>query len=103
MRVLLFSAALILAAPAMAQTQAPSAPAATRAVLADPTRVPSENTIIIDGANWRCQGTSCSATGGASQPAARACRRVVARLGAVTEFSWKGQTLDTAAVAACNV
>lgn len=102
MRALLLAAALILAVPAMAQSQPASSPAATRAVLADPAKAPTGRTVIIDGASWRCEGTSCTASGGASQPAARACRRVVARFGAVTEFAWKGEALDTAAITACN-
>ena len=104
MRAVLFAATLALVAPmtAMAQTATAPAPASTRAVLADPAKAPSGRSVIIDGATWRCDGASCSATGGSSQPAARACRRVVTRFGAVTEFSWKGETLDTPALAACN-
>ena len=85
-----------LAAPAVAQT-----PAASRATLADASRAPSRAT-IIDGANWRCEGASCVATRGADQPAARACRRVVARFGPVTEFAWKGVVLSPAELHACN-
>lgn len=96
MRTLLIVAALFAAAPVSAQ-----APAATRAVLADAAKAPSDRT-IIDGAAWRCEGSSCTATGGASQPAARACRRVVARFGAVTEFVWKGQALTAEQLATCN-
>ncbi|WGM31234.1 hypothetical protein [Brevundimonas sp. NIBR11] len=84
------------AAPTVAQTPAP-----TRAVFADASRVPARAT-IIDGANWRCEGQTCTATGGAQQPAPRACRRVVARFGAVTEFSWKGTTLSAEQLAVCN-
>lgn len=99
MRALLLAAfSLALAAPAVAQ--APS-PAPTRLVLADTDRAPTRAT-IIDGANWRCAGASCTATGGASQPAPRACRRVVARFGPVTEFSWKGTALTADELAACN-
>ncbi|OYX57015.1 MAG: hypothetical protein B7Y86_09775 [Brevundimonas subvibrioides] len=86
------------AAPAVAQ--APSS-AATRVVLADASRVPTRST-VIDGANWRCQGQTCTASGGADQPAPRACRRVAARLGPVTEFSWKGTTLSAEQLAVCN-
>lgn len=96
MRTLLIVAALFAAAPVSAQ-----APAATRAVLADAAKAPAART-IIDGAAWRCEGATCTATGGASQPAARACRRVVARFGAVTEFAWKGETLNAEQLAACN-
>ncbi len=104
MRTLLIVAALFAAAPMAAPVMAQPADApvaATRAVLADAAKAPAGRT-IIDGAAWRCEGSSCTATGGASQPASRACRRVVARFGAVTEFSWKGQALDAAALATCN-
>lgn len=96
MRTLLIVAALFAAAPVSAQ-----APAATRAVLADAAKAPSART-IIDGAAWRCEGATCTATGGTSQPATRACRRVVARFGAVTEFAWKGEALSAEQLAACN-
>ena len=98
MRALLIAAALFVAAPAFAQTtESP----ATRAVLADAAKAPAGRT-IIDGAAWRCEGSTCSATGGASQPAPRACRRVVAKMGAVTEFAWKGQALTAEQLTACN-
>ena len=101
MRILIATAALMLAAPAVAQTT-DGAPSPTRLVLADAASAPTGRT-IIDGAAWRCEPTgACVATGGSSQPATRACRRVVARLGAVTEFSWKGVTLDEAQLATCN-
>ena len=95
---LLALCAAFAAAPAVAQ--APSA-AATRVVLSDASRVPTRAT-IIDGATWRCEGQSCTASGGAQQPAPRACRRVAARFGPVTEFSWKGVALSTEELAACN-
>lgn len=85
------------AAPAVAQ--APTA--ATRAVLADAARAPARAT-IIDGANWRCEGATCTATGGANQPATRACRRVTARFGEVVEFSYRGTALTAEELAACN-
>ena len=84
------------AAPAVAQT-----PAQTRLVLADASRAPARAT-IIDGANWRCEGATCTATGGANQPAPRACRRVAARFGQVTEFSYRGTALTAEELAACN-
>ena len=96
MRTLLIAAALLMAAPAFAQT-----PSATSAVLADAARAPARST-IIDGATWRCDGASCTATGGSSQPATRACRRVVARFGAVSSFSYKGDVLSAEQIAACN-
>ncbi len=100
MRAVLLAAALFAAAPAFAQAPA-SAPSPTRAVLADATNVPSGR-VIVDGATWRCEGSTCSASGGSTQPATRACRRVVAKLGAVIEFAWKGTTLSADQIAACN-
>ena len=94
MRALLVAAALF-AAPAFAQTPA------TSAVLADAARAPT-TVVIIDGASWRCEGASCTASGGANQPATRACRRVVARFGAVSSFSYKGVALAAEQIAACN-
>ncbi|HYD27017.1 CC_3452 family protein [Brevundimonas sp.] len=95
MRVLLIAAAMLVAAPAIAQAPASSA------VLADAAKAPAART-IIDGATWRCEGATCTATGGANQPATRACRRVVARFGPVTAFSYKGVELTTEQIAACN-
>ena len=95
MRALLIAAALFAAAPALAQT------APTSAVLADAARAPATRT-IIDGASWRCEGATCTANGGANQPAARACRRVVARFGPVSSFSYKGVALTAEQIAACN-
>jgi len=96
MRALLIAAALFAAAPAFAQT-----PVNTSAVLADAARAPTA-AVIIDGASWRCDGASCTANGGANQPATRACRRVVARFGPVSSFSYKGVALSAAQIAACN-
>ena len=97
MRALLIAAALFVAAPALAQAPA----AATSAVLADAARAPAGRT-IIDGAAWRCDGASCTANGGANQPATRACRRVVARFGAVSSFSYRGVALTAQQITACN-
>jgi hypothetical protein len=58
--------------------------------------------IIVDGATWRCAGGACVSTGGASQTAERACRRVVAKVGAVNSFTYKGEALSSDKVAACN-
>ena len=59
--------------------------------------------MIVDGTSWRCEPTGvCTSSGGANQPATRACRRAVARLGQVTEFVWKGEALSAEALAACN-
>ena len=95
MRALLAAALLFAATPALA-----NAPA-TSLTLADAAKAPAGR-VIVDGAAWRCEGASCTASGGASQPAARACRRVVAKLGPVTAFSYKGEALDEQALAICN-
>lgn len=96
MRAFLIAAALFVAAPAFAETPA------TSLTLADAANAPAGRTTIIDGAAWRCEGSACTATGGTSQPASRACRRVVARFGAVTAFTYKGSTLNEEALATCN-
>ncbi|MCA0368097.1 MAG: hypothetical protein LCH57_08560 [Proteobacteria bacterium] len=96
MRALLIAAALFAAAPAVAQT-----PAATSLTLADAAKAPSRPT-IIDGARWSCEGATCTASGGTEQPATRACRRVVAKFGAVTAFSYKGVQLSAEDLAVCN-
>lgn len=96
MRALLIAAALFAAAPAVAQS-----PAVTSLTLADAAAAPTRIT-IIDGAAWRCEGAACTATGGSAQPAPRACRRVVTRLGPVTSFSYRGVSLSAEQVAACN-
>ena len=89
-------AAALLAAPAAAQS-----PAATSLTLADAADAPSRP-LILDGARWSCEGAVCTASGGSEQPATRACRRVVQRLGPVTAFSWKGVSLTDEQIAACN-
>jgi len=99
MRALFIAVALFAAAPAFAQT--PNLTATSSAVLVDAARAPAAR-IIIDGASWSCVGASCTANGGANQPAARACRRVVARFGAVSSFSYKGTALSAEQIAACN-
>ena len=95
MRALLAAALLFAATPAFA-----NAPA-TSLTLADAAKAPAGR-VIVDGAAWRCEGASCTASGGTNQPAARACRRVVAKLGPVTAFSYKGEALDAQALATCN-
>ena len=96
MRALLLAAALVAAAPAVAQ-----APAATSLTLADAAKAPSRPP-ISDGARGSCEGATCTASGGTEQPATRACRRVVAKFGAVTAFSYKGVQLSADDLAVCN-
>jgi hypothetical protein len=96
MTALVSSVLIVAAGGATAQTARES-----RLTLADPARAPATR-LILDGASWRCEGETCTASGGASQPAERACRRVVARLGAVTAFTWQGRALDADQLAVCN-
>ena len=60
--------------------------------------------VIIAGASWRCgEDNVCVATGRvAEQPATRACRRVVARVGALASFTWQGRALTADQLATCN-
>jgi hypothetical protein len=95
MRAFIVAAALFAAAPAFAQAPVSSA------VLIDAAKAPAGRT-IIDGAAWRCEGATCTANGGANQTAARACRRVVARFGAVSAFTYKGAALSAEELTACN-
>lgn len=101
MRAVLLAAALLLA-PATA-TQALPGTGSTFTVqnVAFTPQAP----ILIDGVNWRCNAENvCVGTGGQSQPASRACRRVVARIGvALASFTYKGTTLTDDELAACNI
>ena len=95
MRALVLAAILALSAsPALAQGNG------TSLTLVNADNAPTRT--IIDGATWRCAQGVCMASGGSNQPAVRACRRVVARLGAVSAFSWKGQDLSAEQLAECN-
>lgn len=87
----------VLAGPAAAQAPAQSFTLQnTAAVPADP--------IVMDGVSWRCDATgACVGAGrGSEQPATRACRRIVARVGAVSAFTWRGSALSADQLAACN-
>lgn len=98
MRILALTAALMLAGA----TSSFAAANGSAFTLQDATRAP-QAAVIIDGASWRCGADSvCVGTGGASQPAPRACRRVVAKVGAVASFTYKGVTLSADQLASCN-
>lgn len=97
MRTLALTLALSLIAAGAATAQGP---VNTSLTLANPAAAP--NKVIIDGAVWKCANGTCIASGGNSQTAERACRRIVAKLGAVSAFSWQGETLSEEAIAACN-
>ncbi len=59
---------------------------------------------IFDGVSWRCGADNvCTGSGGQAQPAARACRRLVGRVGiALNSFTYKGVTLTDDQLASCN-
>lgn len=99
--VLILAAALILAAPAPGLAQTSTASSFTLQNVA----FTPQQTLIIDGVSWRCgQANVCVGTGGQSQPASRACRRVVARLGlALASFTFRGVALTDDQLSACNV
>ncbi|MFN4287579.1 MAG: CC_3452 family protein [Brevundimonas sp.] len=98
MRMLAFAAATMLSATAAIAQPAPNSLVLSAGSAPERT--------IIDGATWTCASdnnvVTCTSTGGSSQPAARACRRAVARFGAVQSFTWRGQSLSADQLAQCN-
>ena len=98
MRTLAFTLALSLLAAGAAGAQPGNAN--NSLTLADASTSPAK--VIIDGAVWKCASGVCVASGGKSQSADRACRRVVSKLGQVSQFTWRGEALSAEAVAACN-
>jgi hypothetical protein len=62
----------------------------------------AQSSYIIDGAEWVCLGTACHAAVVDDMPAVRSCQRVVAVLGAVDAFTWRGRVLTAEELAACN-
>ena len=90
--------ALTLALSFAAATGAFAQPTGNNATLVSADKAPAK--IIIDGAAWKCSAGVCVATGGKPQSAERACKRVVAKLGAVSAFTWQGEALSAEAVAA---
>lgn len=63
---------------------------------------PAKAELIQDGAMWRCTGTVCKAPAVKAMPAVRSCRKIVAELGPVSAFTWRGEALDAAGVEECN-
>ncbi len=57
---------------------------------------------IIDGAHWICDATACQSGLVDGMPAMRSCKHVVADIGAVTAFTWRGKTLSAAELSICN-
>ncbi len=67
-------------------------------------KVPAaQSSYIIDGAEWVCLGTACHAAVVADMPAVRSCQRIVAVLGAIDSFTWRGRVLTADELAACNM
>jgi len=101
MRAVLLAAALLLA-PATASYSQSATPASSFTVqnVAQTPQAP----ILLDSVSWRCNAENlCVGTGGQSQPATRACRRVAARVGApLSTFTYKGTTLTSEQLATCN-
>ena len=100
MRAVILAAALLLAPATASQAMPNPSSAFTVQNVAFTPQAP----ILIDGVNWRCDANNlCTGSGGLSQPATRACRRVVARVGvALASFTYQGVTLSDEQLAACN-
>ena len=60
-----------------------------------------EREVIIDGRQWICNGSACTARGDDPRPAV-ACRKLARKLGPVTRFETSQSELDPAALASCN-
>jgi len=99
MRVIALAATLFLVATSAALAQSTASSFTLQNVAFTP-----QAPVIIDGTSWRCGADNvCIGTGGASQPATRACRRVVAKLGlALNSFTYRGVTLTDDQLATCN-
>ncbi len=98
MRAIALAAALILAGATPGLTQSN-----TSSFTVQNTATTPQAPVIIDGASWRCGADSvCVGSGGASQPAPRACRRIAAKVGALASFTYKGVTLTAEQLASCN-
>lgn len=99
MRNLILAAACGLAFAGAASAQTPAQSFTLQNVAATPA-----DPLVLDGVSWRCGADNvCVGTGrGEEQPATRACRRLVARVGAVASFTWRGRTLTADQLAACN-
>jgi len=57
---------------------------------------------IIDGAHWTCDAAACRSDLVDGMPAMRSCKHVVAVMGPVTSFYWRGKTLSEAELSICN-
>ncbi len=64
---------------------------------------PSRPEFIIDGADWQCADIICHAAWVDDMPVVRSCQRIVAEMGAVTAFSYRGKALSAGQLAQCNM
>lgn len=63
---------------------------------------PSEDSrVVAGGVAWLCEGTTCIANKGTSRPV-RVCRGLARKIGEITGFSTKGETLAQDQLAECN-
>lgn len=97
MRSLLFAVAALAATggPAMAETK----PEGGWLTLSAPA---AKDHIVFDGAIWRCKAEVCRASQVKSLPPLRSCKRLARELGSVISFGYRGVTLSTDQLAACN-
>ena len=87
------AAVLATAAPAVAQG------AGLRAEFAAPFE--RSETVIVDGRQWSCSGTTCTSRTDDPRPAI-ACRKRARKVGPVARFASAKAELDAAGIAACN-
>jgi len=100
MKLLVLTAALLLGGGAAQPADNPRTAEAILVAAGD-----QQAQTVIDGRLWRCFGTGCraqSAGGAASQPLARECRRVAAKLGELAHYRSGKRTFTAAELAACN-
>ncbi len=62
----------------------------------------TRDTLIFDGAVWRCKVDVCRSAKVKAVPADRTCRQLVGKLGELTAFSYRGEDFTPEALAACN-
>ena len=84
---------------AMISSAASAGDEGARLTLANPAAKPD---YIIDGAHWICDATACQSGLVDGMPAMRSCKHVVADIGPVTAFTWRGKTLSDAELSICN-
>ena len=91
--------AIALATATVSATPAIAQAAGLRAEFAAP--FARSETVIIDGRQWSCSGTSCTSASDDPRPAI-ACRKLARKVGPVARFASSKAELDAAAIAACN-